>query len=311
MNSRHARLALPMTALILILAACGGGASTTTAGEIATSTTAAATPTTAAEDAGTSTTAASGLPDLGGREIEIAIENNYIPFNYIKLDTREPGGWDYEAIGTICQLLNCTPVYIEQTWDPMIQAVADGQYDLGTGGITITEERKQQVDYSDAYIRTAQQLLVRVDEDRFTDAASFAADESLVIGTQLATTNYDLAVDLVGEGRVQGFDTFPVAVLALLSGDVDAVVIDSQAGKGYESENAGKLVLLPEELTGEELGFIFPKGSDLVEPFNLALAKMREDGILDELYEKYFGPDFSVDETQVCAGAYKEEGDEC
>jgi len=189
--------------------------------------------------------------------------------------------------------------------------VSQGQFDVGTGGITIKEERKDKVDFSDAFIRTAQRLIVLTGESRFSTAAELAALSDAVIGTQLATTNYDLGVELFGEARVRGFDTFPFAVQALISGDVDAVVIDEQAGAGYVAENAGRIELLAEELTSEELGFIFPKGSELLEPFNLAIAEMRTSGVLDLLYDAYFTDSFVITQDQVCGGAYKEEGDPC
>ena len=80
------------------------------------------------ETTGEETTGA--LPDLGGREITVALENAYLPFNYIDPATGEPAGWDYEAIGAICELLNCRPTFVESQWEGMIQAVADGQSDV-------------------------------------------------------------------------------------------------------------------------------------------------------------------------------------
>src|SRR5690606_17267842 len=94
----------------------------------------------------------SGLPDLGGREITVAVENAYLPFNYIDPSTGEPAGWDYDALNAICGLLNCQPTFVEAGWEGMIQAVADGQYDMAADGITINEERAQLVDFSDGYI---------------------------------------------------------------------------------------------------------------------------------------------------------------
>ena len=71
----------------------------------------------------------SDLPDLDGLEVTIAVENAYLPFNYIDPETGEPAGWDYVVWDEICNLLNCVPVYIEAGWEGMIQAVADGQFD--------------------------------------------------------------------------------------------------------------------------------------------------------------------------------------
>jgi len=226
--------------------------------------------------------------DLGGREITVAIENAYLPFNFIDQATGEPRGWDYDAIAEICARLNCVPVYQETSWDGMITAVSQGQYDMAADGITITEERAQIVDFSDGYIRTAQVVLVRAGEDRFSSGEELAANPEFLVASQVGTTNFDTAVELVGAERVQSFETFGVAVQALLAGDVDAVIMDDNAGSGYIGANEGLLDVVGEPLTSEELGFIFPKGSDLVEPINAALASMREDGTLDALYEKWF-----------------------
>ena len=73
----------------------------------------------------------------------MAIENAYIPFNYVRLDNGKAEGWDYDALAAICKLLNCKPVYKEIGWDSMITAVSQGQFDLAADGITITDERAQ------------------------------------------------------------------------------------------------------------------------------------------------------------------------
>ena len=91
------------------------------------------------------------LPDLGGREVTIAVENAYLPFNYVTLETGEAGGWDYDFIDEACARLNCVPVWIEFGWDTMIASVAEGLFDMATDGITITDERAETVDFSDTH----------------------------------------------------------------------------------------------------------------------------------------------------------------
>ena len=231
------------------------------------------------------------LPDLGGRVVTVAVENAYIPFNFIDDDTGEPDGWDYDALAEICARLNCVPEYIEQSWEGMIVAVSNGEYDLAAGGITVTDERKEIVAFSDGYVDVAQRMMVQLDEDRFASVADFVAGEYR-IGVQVATTNYKAAEDLVGEGdRLVGYDTFGFAVQALIAGDVDAVVMDDVAGQGYVGVNAEALRLLPEALTSEELAFIYPLDSDLIEPFNAALASMKADGALMAINRKWLGPE--------------------
>ena len=280
MKKRKITYFLLMLVLALVLAACsGGGAEPTTA------------PTEAPDVEPTEETM-EDMSDLGGRELRIAVENAYNPFNFIDAATGEGIGYDYDIFEEICARVNCEPVFVETSWDAML-AVMGGEgsfdsFDIGADGITITEERAEHVDFSDPYIQLAQILLVRADEDRFTDAEGLSADEDLLVGSQPGTTNYDTAVELVGEDRIVSYDQFGLAVQALINGDVDAVVMDNVAGLGYVGANPDSVKITGEPLTSEELGFIFAKGSELVDVVNQALAAMDADGTLDALYDKWF-----------------------
>jgi polar amino acid transport system substrate-binding protein len=238
--------------------------------------------------------AETALVDLDCRKIDIAVENVYLPFNYVSIETGEPGGWDYDAMDKICELLHCEPVFHEVSWDVLIQSVADGQYDMGADGVTITEDRKKSVDFSTGYVKIEQRLLVRKGETRFSSIEDIVADESLVLGTQTATTNYETAATYLPEDRIKAFETFPFAVQALISKDIDAVIIDQTAGMGYMGENAQDVELIGPAIESQELGFFYPKGSDLVDPINQAIAAMKADGSLDKIHVKFFGPDFKV-----------------
>jgi len=285
--------------LVLLLAACGGGTTNTaepaspaepTAEAPAAEEPAAEAP--AAEEPAAAESA--GLPDLGGREVTIAVENAYLPFNYIDPATGEPAGWDYDVWNEICSLINCTPVYVEAGWEGMIQAVADGQYDAAADGITITPDRAEIVDFSEGYINIEQRLLVRLDEDRIESIDDIVNNEDLVLGTQTGTTNYETAKSFLPESRIQAFEQFPFAVQALLAGDIDAVIIDEVAGQGYLGENADKLKLVGPSMSSDQLGFIYPKGSDLVDPVNAAIRELAQNGFLEAVNLKYFGPEFNI-----------------
>ncbi len=228
------------------------------------------------------------LPDLDGVTITVAVENAYPPFNFIDPSTNEAAGWDYDAVTEMCDRLNCEPEFVEAAWEGMILAVSEGEYDMAADGITITEEREEIVDFSTGYVQFSQFFLVRTDEDRFETADELAENEELLVGSQPATTNYDAAVDIVGEERILAFETFPVAVQALLAGDVDVVIIDNVAGQAYIEQNPDELVFVGEPLTSEELGFIFPEGSELTAAFDAVIADMEADGTLDELFQTWF-----------------------
>jgi polar amino acid transport system substrate-binding protein len=242
---------------------------------------------------GGSKSSGSSSNDLGGKTVTVAVENQYPPFNYINKDTQKAEGWDYDTWRKICTIIKCKPVFKEAAFDGMIQAVSEGQFDAAADGITITPDRAKAVAFSNGYIKVEQRLMVKKGETEFTSLDAFKKGDYKV-GTQTGTTNYDAAKKLYGASRVQAFETFPFAVQALLNGDVDAVIIDDTAGQGYVGADREKLELLPGSLSSDDLGFIYPKGSDLVKPVNAALAKLKANGTLKKISDKFFAPDFQA-----------------
>jgi polar amino acid transport system substrate-binding protein len=235
---------------------------------------------------------ADGLPDLGGKEITFVTENAYPPLQFLDKDGKAIG-WEYDMVAELSKRLNFKVKYANISWDAMIPAVSEGQFDVGMTGITITDERKQKVDFSDAYMRSESIMMVRGDETRFTDAKSFAADDKLLIGAQPGTTPFYTAVYDVLDGneanpRIKLFETFGASVEALKAGDVDTVLTDKTAGQGYVDASAGKLKLVGDPLGSEDFGFILPKGSALVAPLNAGIAALKADGTLDALNKKWF-----------------------
>jgi ABC-type amino acid transport substrate-binding protein len=233
------------------------------------------------------------LADLDGRTVVAVTGNDYTPLNFVDPLSGEAVGWEYDAVNEICRRLNCQVDWEVTAWDTMIAAVREGQFDVGMDGITITDERKEQVDFSDPYMVSQQFMLVRADEDRFTTPEEFAADEELLIGSQTGTTNFYVAVYEVLDGdeanpRIKLFENFGAAVQALIAGDVDMVLMDAASSRGYIGANPEKLKLVGDPLGTEEFGFIFTPGSDLVAPFNAAIATMDQDGFLEHLNTRWF-----------------------
>lgn len=238
------------------------------------------------------TAAAQDLPDLGGREVVVVTENAYPPLQFLD-KSGAAVGWEYDAMAEIARRLNMTVVIQNTSWDAMIPAVSEGQFDLGMTGITIKEERMAMVDFSDPYMRSEMLMIVRGDEERFTDAASFAANPDLLISAQPGTSPFYAAVYNILDGneenpRIIKFETFGAGLEALKSGDVDLTLSDSTAANGYVQASDGGLKIIGEPLASEDFGFIFPKGSDLVAPVNAAIASMKADGTLDALNQKWF-----------------------
>jgi len=236
---------------------------------------------------------AAELPNLAGRTVVVVTENAYPPLQFVDPKSGKAIGWEYDAMNEIAKRLNFKLEYQNTSWDAMIQAVSDGQYDIGMTGITIKDDRKEKVDFSDPYMRSQQLMLVRGDEKRFTDAKSFAALDSGLIGAQPGTSPFYTAVYEILDGneqnpRIKLFETFGATVQALKTGDVDLVLTDSTAGEGYVKASGGSLKIVGEPMGTEDFGFIFKKGSDLVQPVNAAIAALKADGTLDALNKKWF-----------------------
>ncbi len=260
--------------LALVATACGGGSATPC-------------------DEVEITTGENGLPDLDGCEFTFAVENAYLPFNYIDAADGEAKGWDYDVFNHMGELMNFVPVYVPAAWDGMIQAVADGQFMVAGDGITITAERDKIVDFSDGYINLAQRVLVAAGNTDITSIDDLKNGD-YTVATQKGTTNYEFAVSELGEDKVKAFDDFNFAIQAVISGDADASIIDETAGLGYMGANKDQVKLVGGDLTSEQLGFAFPNGSALVDVVNQGLAAMKDSGKLAEINAKFFSPDFSV-----------------
>ncbi|HGG63801.1 MAG TPA: transporter substrate-binding domain-containing protein [Rhodobacteraceae bacterium] len=237
--------------------------------------------------------AGSHLPDLGGKEVVVVTENAYPPLQFVDPASGEAIGWEYDAMAEIAKRINIKVTYENISWDAMIPAVSEGQFDLGMTGITIRDDRKEKVDFSDPYMRSEMVMMVRGDEERFTDAKSFAANDDLLMAAQPGTTPFYVGVYEVLDGnesnpRIKLFETFGATVQALKTGDVDLVLTDGTAGAGYVDASDGGLKIIGDKLGTEDFGFIFPKGSDLVGPINAAIADMKADGTIDALNKKWF-----------------------
>ncbi len=235
---------------------------------------------------------AADLPDLKGRTVVAVTENNYLPLNFVDPKTGKGIGWEYDAVNEMCKRLNCKVDWQLSSWETMIAAVKNGQFDMGMDGITINDQRKQQVDFSIPYMVSQQFMLVRKNETRFTTAKELGANEELLIGAQAGTTNFYVAVYNVLDGnesnpRIKIFESFGATVQALITGDIDMVLMDATSSRGYIGAHPDKLKTIGGPLGTEEFGFIFTPGSDLVEPFNAAIKSLQADGFIEKLNVKW------------------------
>jgi polar amino acid transport system substrate-binding protein len=239
--------------------------------------------------AGPTAQPAAPAADLKGREIKIGSDTTYPPFETVDEKTKAIVGFDPDLMDEVCRRANCKAKFVTTAWDGIFVALAKGEFDAVVSGVTITDERRKTVEFSEPYLRYGQVVLVRADEAAIAGVDSLGGKR---VAVQTGTTNDEKATALQKEkkvGDVKRYDTFALAVQALINKDVDAVIIDSYAADGYIGVNPGKLKKVGEPFTSEALGIALKQGdAALKQAFDAGLAVMKTDGTLDRLYKKWF-----------------------
>ena len=169
-------------------------------------------------------------------------------------------------------------------FDSVIPEITSGKADMGLAGMTVTEDRKVSVDFSDTYAKASQMIIVK------EDSAIAGPDDlkGVVVGVQLGTTGDIYVSDLEAEGTtVERYNKGFEAVQALSQGKIDAVVIDGEPAKTFVAETEG-IKMLDEAFTEEEYAIAVKKGNtELLDKINGALSELESEGTLDEIVAKY------------------------
>ena len=207
------------------------------------------------------------------------------PFEYVG-DSGEIEGIDADIIRAIFEKIDPdnTVVIEGMDFDGLIPAMVGGRIDMVIAGMSVTEDRQRSVDFTDPYFDAIQAIIV-ADGSPITSAEDLDGKK---IGVQLGTTGDLFVTDYYPNAEVARFSKGLDAALDVAAGRLDAVVIDAAPAKAFVSKLEG-LVVLSEELNSgnEQYAIALPKGSDLVEPINAALAEMMADGTIDEIIAKY------------------------
>ena len=161
---------------------------------------------------------------------------------------------------------------------------------MGMAGMTVTEERMQNVDFSTTYA-IARQVVIVADGSGITSLDDL---EGKTIGVQQGTTGDTYATDEFGDDHIERYAKGMEAVQALVQGKIDAVIIDNEPAKVFVSENTG-LVILDEAYADEEYAIAVKKGNTvLLEQINKALDELKADGTLDAIVAKYISAEYYV-----------------
>ena len=281
-------LAAAMTAM---LAACGGSSTSTTAAPAETKAEETKAEETKAEETKAEETKAeeSKAEEAPAAELEtvqkgklVMVTNAEFP-PYEFHDQNAIVGIDVEIAGAIAEQLGLELEIEDIAFDSIIPEIVSGKADIGAAGMTVTEDRKQNVDFSDTYAHATQVIIVKED----SEIKGVADLEGKIMGVQQGTTGDIYVSGDYGDAAVERYAKGMEAVQALAQGKVDAVVIDGEPAKQYIKEVEG-LKIIDESYTDEDYAIAIKKGNTaMVEAVNAALAELKSEGKLDEIVAKY------------------------
>lgn len=234
------------------------------------------------------------------KTLTMATNAAFPPYEYYEGD--KIVGIDAEIAEEIAKKLGMELEIVDTEFGSIIGGVQSGKYDIGVAGMTVTEERKESVNFSDSYANGIQSVIVAENseytsfEDFYTgfdaDGNPEGVKEGVKIGVQQDTTGHIYSADEpgkwgFGEANVISYKTGADAVQALISGKVTAVIIDNEPAKSFVAANTG-LKILDGEYTNEDYAICIAKeNTDLLEKINTALAELKADGTIDKIIAKY------------------------
>jgi polar amino acid transport system substrate-binding protein len=216
--------------------------------------------------------------------LTIGTNAEFPPFEYVG-DNGEPDGFDIALINAIGEKLGVEVEVENMEFDSLVSSIGS-KIDVAIAGMTVTEERKQSVDFSDPYFDAVQHVLVPAG----SDIKSYEDLEGKIIGCQLGTTG-DFIVEEIEGAESHQYNKALQAVEDLVNGKLDAVIIDSNPAAVFTSNYPDKI----RNLDGEDFGFepehyaiAMPKGDKaLADAVNKAISELKADGTFDALVEKY------------------------
>ncbi len=213
----------------------------------------------------------------------------YAPFES-QNEKGEIVGFDIEVVQAVAKKAGIEVKFVNTPWEGIFNALAQGDRDMVVSAVTITEERKATMDFSDPYF-DAQQLIAVKDSSK---VAKFADLKKLKVGVQTGTTGDEAVTKLLGKTstNIKRFESTPLALKELEAGGVDAVVADNGVVINYVANNPGGKFksISDKEFVPEQYGIALKKGNaELMAKINKGLADIKADGSYDAIYTKYFG----------------------
>ncbi|MGP2528523.1 transporter substrate-binding domain-containing protein [Acidaminococcus sp. LBK-2] len=218
--------------------------------------------------------------------IKVGTEPTFAPFEFQEKGSKEFTGFDMDLARAIGKKLGRKVEIQNMGFDALIPALNSGNIDAVAAGMSITEERKKAVTFSDPYYTSGLVVVVTKDNNAVKSIKDL---EGKKIAVQIGTTGADKAAKVSG-AKVTSFNTNAEVFLELENKGVDAVIIDRPVAQYYlTKEGKDKDKIVGDTMDAESYGFAFKKDSKLAADFNKALAELKKDGEYDKIYTKWFG----------------------
>lgn len=217
----------------------------------------------------------------------MATNASFPPYEYY--DGEDVVGIDVEIAAAIAAKMGYDFQVDDMEFDSIIPAIQSGKASFGMAGMTVTEDRALLVDFSNSYATGKQVIIVKEDSDITSVDDLLAEGASHTIGVQLSTTGdiyTTMDIEEKGLGTINRYPNGNEAVMALVAGKIDCVVIDNEPAKAYVAANEG-LKILETEYNIEDYAACFKKDSELLAQFNQAMQELIEDGTIPAIIEKY------------------------
>jgi cystine transport system substrate-binding protein len=233
--------------------------------------------------AGCGGSAAKGLQKAG--ILRVGLEGTYPPFNYVN-DKKVMDGFDVAISNEIAKRMKVKTEFVGVEWKGLIGGLQADKFDVIIAQMSITEERKKSVDFTDPYVLSGAVLIGRKGETRFKKLEEIKGAK---VGVGLGTTFEKLAKTVSG-ADVKTYDSFEQYAQELINGRVD-VIINDQLLAGYAIKKGSLPVVVTSPVLGEDyIGIAIKKGNtDLVTQINKILADMKSDGTYKKIFMEWFG----------------------
>jgi polar amino acid transport system substrate-binding protein len=216
-------------------------------------------------------------------KIVVATDATWPPFESVNEQTKNIEGMDIDIFNAIAAKENLNVEFKNVAWDPLLAGMAQGMYDAAISSITITEDRKKDMLFSDPYFAAGQLVVVRNNNTTITGKDTLKG----TVAVQLGTTG-DIEVKKIQAATSKPYDDIGLAFQDLMNGQVDAVVCDNPVALLYVGKNADKLKTAGSVFTDENYGIAVAKSkTDLLTKINAGLKAIKGEGVIDQAAKKW------------------------